>query len=614
MESLTELFRTDDRPTFIIDTLPPRRVRYMNPAYADRFDDPSKALSLAEDDAASVFGRVLQAARCGGTVVFDFSGARWRGIPLAGGLVAIHQVLDNTVEEAAGGCVVVDAASGALQACNSAFRRLAGRAGVDLEGGRRIGEAVVTEHSGLLQKQFARLRTGPACGPVEVRVRRRGGGEAWVAVTCKKTAAGAVCVGLVELPARLAEQAERADMVMHELKNTIGCVLYAADTIHTAVLKLADTRATHVQVEALADACSTIRLCAEQQRRITADALTLSLLGARVLELRLGEAQPDALLAQLARLFAPETQAADVELRTRVHGDAPDRLLLDSGRLLQILVNLTANAVKATPRGGQVTVALQVGSARPPLAPRHGVAYRAPRAPAARPDADDDAVFLQFSVEDTGCGMAPDAVERLFHRFAQPGNGIGLGLHIARRLVELHHGRICVSSVPGHGSSFDFYVRALRPPAARPPAARPPATRWLPPAGLLHCLIVDDNHIVRRVLGQQLRELGVRVSLAEDGRKALAMLRKMDVSVVLLDLDMPVMDGLMCVKNIRQMERCSKLPGRVPVVGVTGTSDPREALEAGMVRLHGALHAQAADVFRIPSSTSRSGWPRCGRT
>ncbi|KAF9630914.1 hypothetical protein BFW01_g1785 [Lasiodiplodia theobromae] len=541
MESLTELFRTDDRPTFIIDALPPRRVRYMNPAYADGFDDPSKALSLAEDDAASVFGRVLQAARCGGTVVFDFSGARWRGIPLAGGLVAIHQVLDNTVEEAAGGCVVVDAASGALQACNGAFRRLAGRAGVDLEGGRRIGEAVVTEHSGLLQKQFARLRTGPACGPVEVRVRRRGGGEAWVAVTCKKTAAGAVCVGLVELPARLAEQAERADMVMHELKNTIGCVLHAADTIQTAVLKLADTRATHVQVEALADACSTIRLCAEQQRRITADALTLSLLGARVLELRLGEAQPDALLAQLARLFAPETQAADVELRTRVHGDAPDRLLLDSGRLLQILVNLTANAVKATPRGGQVTVA------------------------------------LQFSVEDTGCGMAPDAVERLFHRFAQPGNGIGLGLHIARRLVELHHGRICVSSVPGHGSSFDFYVRALRPPAARPPA-----TRWLPPAGLLHCLIVDDNHIVRRVLGQQLRELGVRVSLAEDGRKALAMLRKMDVSVVLLDLDMPVMDGLMCVKNIRQMERCSKLPGRVPVVGVTGTSDPREALEAGM--------------------------------
>ncbi|KAF4546837.1 Histidine kinase-group xi protein [Lasiodiplodia theobromae] len=462
MESLTELFRTDDRPTFIIDALPPRRVRYMNPAYADGFDDPSKALSLAEDDAASV-------------------GARWRGIPLAGGLVAIHQ------------------------ACNGAFRRLAGRAGVDLEGGRRIGEAVVTEHSGLLQKQFARLRTGPACGPVE-------------------TAAGAVCVGLVELPARLAEQAERADMVMHELKNTIGCVLHAADTIQTAVLKLADTRATHVQ-----------------QRRITADALTLSLLGARVLELRLGEAQPDALLAQLARLFAPETQAADVELRTRVHGDAPDRLLLDSGRLLQILVNLTANAVKATPRGGQVTVA------------------------------------LQFSVEDTGCGMAPDAVERLFHRFAQPGNGIGLGLHIARRLVELHHGRICVSSVPGHGSSFDFYVRALRPPAARPPA-----TRWLPPAGLLHCLIVDDNHIVRRVLGQQLRELGVRVSLAEDGRKALAMLRKMDVSVVLLDLDMPVMDGLMCVKNIRQMERCSKLPGRVPVVGVTGTSDPREALEAGM--------------------------------
>ncbi|KAB2570186.1 Sensor histidine kinase AruS [Lasiodiplodia theobromae] len=514
LDKLIELFRTDDRPTFIVDSLPE--------------------------------------ARCGAPLVDQ-------------GLVVIHQAL------------VRDAASGALQACNSAFVRLAGRAGVDLDGGARIGVAVVTEHRGLLQRQFARLRTGQACGPVEVRVRPAEGDEAWLVVAGKKMAGDAVGLSLSEVPARLAEQAERADMAMHELKNTLAAVLHAADTIHAEVRRLA---ATHGPVAALADACSTIRLCAEQQRRITADALTLSLLGAHALELRLHEAAPAALLDQLPRLFAPETAAGGVELRTRVQGQAPGRLLLDAGRLLQVLVNLTANAIKATPRGGHVTVALQMqtGSARPPLTPRHGVRYRVPAGPVAKPAAGEQPVFLLFSVEDTGPGLAPETVQRLFDRFGQPGaQGYGLGLHIARRLTELHHGQICVSSAPGHGSTFDFYVRALQPCAPRP-AAVP----VLPPPGLLHCLVVDDNYVVRRVLAQQLRELGVRVSLAEDGRQALMLLKKTDVSAVLLDLDMPVMDGLTCVKHIRQMERGNRLRDRTPVIGVTGFSNAHRALEAGM--------------------------------
>lgn len=125
--------------------------------------------------------------------------------------------------------------------------------------------------------------------------------------------------------------------------------------------------------------------------------------------------------------------------------------------------------------------------------------------------------------------MTPAELDRLFDGasarvFCKRG-GHGLGLCIARHLVKLHGGQVCVSSIPGRGTTFDFYIQALvrRPQPRASPREEPRAVISRPPrCAVLHCLVVDDNYIIRRVLAQQ---LNIFFSVASDGLKALAVLK-----------------------------------------------------------------------------------------
>ena len=236
---------------------------------------------------------------------------------------------------------------------------------------------------------------------------------------------------------------------------------------------------------------------------------------------------------QAMKSLSLRAQQKGIELNIRIAPDVPDRVAGDPGRLRQILVNLTANAIKFTERG-EVTVEVELLSHEP------------------------SAVWLHFRVQDTGIGIPPEKLETVFSAFTQVDSsttrrfgGTGLGLTISQRLALMMGGRIEVESVVGKGSSFHF--RARFGPASNAPAAPVHAISL---AGLA-TLVVDDNYTNRRILEEMLACWGIRPVLAESGPAALQRIEEAIASgrpfaLILLDAHMPGMDGFELAEQIRK--------------------------------------------------------------
>jgi len=231
--------------------------------------------------------------------------------------------------------------------------------------------------------------------------------------------------------------------------------------------------------------------------------------------------------------LGPRAAQKGLALDCRVAPGVPDELVGDPGRLRQILSSLVGNAIKFT-ESGRIEVDVE---AAPP---------------------GSDGVTLAFAVRDTGIGIPADKQTQIFEPFTQVDGsstrrfgGIGLGLAIATRLVEMMHGRLWVESAPGHGSLFRFTARFAYPGAVNT-AATPPAH------GLrgLRALVVDDNDINRRLLETRLAVWGMRVESVPGGEAAYGRLREARAAgdpfdVALLDMQMPDLDGFMLAERIR---------------------------------------------------------------
>ncbi|MDZ4146520.1 MAG: ATP-binding protein [Burkholderiales bacterium] len=270
-----------------------------------------------------------------------------------------------------------------------------------------------------------------------------------------------------------------------------------------------------------------------------------------------------ALLSEVQTLMEVPARNKGLTLDFKLAPDLPDWIHTDPTRLRQILFNLISNSVKFTERGG-VSLAVNVtGSGDAPGA-------------------------LVFTVRDSGIGMDATTRDNLFARFYQAdGNatrkagGTGLGLEISRNLARLMGGEITFESKAGHGTTFVITLPVLvsEPPAATP-AAAPAAAGKATVA--LHVLVAEDQSINQKYLTILLEKLGHRVSLCDDGAQALALLGREPVDLVLMDVHMPVMDGLAATRAIRAM------PGdaaHTPIVALTADamSEAREqALSAGM--------------------------------
>ena len=267
------------------------------------------------------------------------------------------------------------------------------------------------------------------------------------------------------------------------------------------------------------------------------DILDFSKIEAGHLELELIPCDLHAIVEQVLDLFSERATKAGLDLGVSFGPDVPVGVITDPTRLRQILVNLVANAIKFTPRGG-IGIFVNV-------------------------QADGDSLRLEFAIEDTGIGIPSDRMDRLFKAFSQMDSsttrkfgGTGLGLAITWRLIELLGGSIAVDSQPDRGSIFSFHILARAcDPNIMPPPGEPAIL-----AGR-RVLVVDDTAINRRILAHQLAGWGMVVELAATPAEALQRFgRGEQFDFLLLDYNMPAMNGAQLATELRRRHANSLPP------------------------------------------------------
>lgn len=466
-------------------------------------------------------------------------------------------------------------------------------------------------------------------------------------------------------------------------------------------------------IETILDSAQTIVLCAQHQKRIVDDILCLSKLDSNLLVICPDRVSPPALIEKTFKMYEAELTRSSVVASLVIEPSYSELevedVMLDSSRLLQVVINLFTNAIKFTQYADTREIRIRLGAST--IRPVDETMFIAPRA--LRPDhtassewGNGEEIYIKIAVEDTGRGLTEEELKLLFQRFQQASpktykqyGGSGLGLFISRELSELQGGQIGVRSEAGKGSTFTFFIKARRyvsgglhapgddgrkqtPTLQASPVmygragsvtsldsahlevvrtSTPNSTRAKAPAkGLaisshspsepFHVLIVEDNLVNQRVMAQQLKRLGCVVHVANHGVEALEFLRTttfwdhsmqmqaasleplldtsapvdptslIPLSVVvsptsplpsyrgeqyltyfsffaqLMDLEMPVLGGLGCIKQIRGLQRAGHLTGHVPVIAVTANARSEQIA----IAIDHGMDSVVTKPFRIP--------------
>jgi PAS domain S-box-containing protein len=466
-------------------------------------------------------------------------------------------IIDNTADS------IVVLQGGTVLQLNRAAERMFGMYSVQAVG--LPGERLLPDFDwrpsdvpGLTRDAVARSRTGEAI-PVEVSLNPVAAGDGGLVVlvirdaTLRKEAEQHLRAARDAAEAARAAQAAFLANMSHELRTPLNAVLGYAQ------LLLQDPSMAERQLRAV----STIRTSGEYLLALINDLLDLAKHDAGKLELCPAEVQLDDCLRVACDIIRVKAEEKRLAFVVDIAPDLPEKVIADETRLRQVLLNLLSNAVKFTEHGDVVlrVRALPAGPAR---------------------------VRLRFEVKDSGVGLSADQLETIFRPFEQVGDvrrrniGSGLGLAISRQLVRLMGGDIHVASEPGRGASFSFELEmSLVRGAIEGLSSQRRIVGYEGPRKRV--LVVDDMPANRLVLRDTLRPLGFHVEEAVDGQQAVEAALASPPDLVLMDLEMPVMDG---VQAMALMRHASSLRG-VRIIAMSATTN------ADAVRVGPGLEADA---------------------
>ena len=268
----------------------------------------------------------------------------------------------------------------------------------------------------------------------------------------------------------------------------------------------------------------------------------------------------------IVKLQKLNAEKKGIELQFEIEKNLPDNLVGDPFRLNQVITNLVSNAIKFTEKGN---VKISITSLQ----------------------RESEKITLLFKVADSGIGISEEGKEKLFKEFSQADTsttrkygGTGLGLAISNNLIKLMQGEIGVNSEVGKGSEFWFKL-AYSYTSLKPGIDNNSSETAFEIPKNIKILYAEDNLINQRITLMQLQKLGVSCDIAQNGLEAFELYKKNEYDMILMDMQMPELDGLACTKEIREYEKINNLMHSIYIVAVTAnnsTSDKLNCIEAGM--------------------------------